>query len=51
MEKNFTRWLTRLMVGADMVLLLASTPHIAMWYEHYDNPHTVLETAYAWVIG
>lgn len=51
MDKQFIKWFTQLIVAADIVLLLASTPHIAAWFEHNDNPHTWLESAYAWVIG
>ena len=51
MDKNFDTWFSRFMWGTDIVFLAASTPHIAAWYAHFDNPTDVWSTAYAWTVG
>ena len=51
MDKNFVKWFSRLILGADMVLLLASTPHIAAWFAHNDQTTNIWAVVYSWVIG
>jgi hypothetical protein len=51
MDKNFDTWFSRFMWGTDIVFLAASTPHIAAWYAHFDNPSDWVSTAYAWIVG
>jgi len=51
MDKTFVKWFSRLILAADIVLLLASTPHIAAWFAHNDHTSNILDTAYSWVIG
>lgn len=49
--ETFNKWFLRFLWGTDVVLLLASTPHIAAWYEHFDNPVGVWPSIYAWSVG
>ncbi len=51
MDKSFDTWFARFMWGTDVVFLAASTPHIAAWYAHFDNPTDPISTAYAWAVG
>jgi hypothetical protein len=51
MDKTFVKWFSRLILGADMVLLLASTPHIAAWFAHNDQTSNIWTVVYSWVIG
>lgn len=47
------QWLTTLLWTSEIVFLAASTPHIAAYYEHFDNPNTMdwWGTVYAWGVG
>lgn len=51
MEKTFDTWFSRFMWGTDIVFLAASTPHIAAWYAHFDNPTDIWSSVYAWAVG
>lgn len=49
--KRILDWLTWLLWTSEVVFLAASTPHIATYFEHFDNPTDVWSTAYAWAVG
>lgn len=49
--ETFDKWFTRFMWGTDIVLLAASTPHIATWYQHFDNASDPISTFYSWLVG
>jgi len=51
MDKTFDTWFSRFMWGTDIVFLAASTPHIAAWYAHFDNPTDWVSSVYAWGVG
>ncbi len=51
MDKTFVKWFSRLILGADTALLLASTPHIAAWFAHNDHISNGWDSVYSWVIG
>lgn len=48
---TFDKWFSRLMWATDIILLLASMPHIAAWFAHFDNPTDMLSSIYAWGVG
>lgn len=35
---TFDTWFSRFMWGTDIIFLVASMPHIAAWFAHFDNP-------------
>lgn len=49
--ETFDKWFTRFMWGTDIVLLAASTPHIATWYQHFDNANDPISAFYSWLVG
>jgi len=48
---SFDKWFSRFMWGTDIVFLVASMPHIAAWFAHFDNPTDFLSGIYAWTVG
>lgn len=50
---TFDKWFSRFMWSTDIILLVASMPHIAAWFAHFDNPSTsnFLSELYAWGVG
>jgi Membrane protein involved in colicin uptake len=44
-------WLTWLLWTSEIVFLAASTPHIATYFEHFDNPTTFWGNVYSWLVG
>lgn len=44
-------WLTWLLWTSEIVFLAASTPHIATYFEHFDNPTTFRGNVYSWLVG
>lgn len=48
---SFDKWFTRFMYATEIIFLLASIPHIAAWFAHFDNPTDGWSTAYAYTIG
>ncbi len=44
-------WLTRFIWISEIIFLAASTPHIATYFAHFDNPTNFLSTVYAWGVG
>jgi hypothetical protein len=49
--KKMLDWLMYLLWGSEIVFLAASTPHIATYFEHFDNPTDLASSIYAWVVG
>ena len=49
--KKMLDWLTYLLWGSEIVFLAASTPHIATYFQHFDNPTTLPEQIYSWLVG
>lgn len=50
---TFDKWFSRFMWSTDIILLVASMPHIAAWFAHFDNPSSsnFLSEMYAWGVG
>lgn len=49
---TFDKWFSRFMWATDIIFLIASMPHIAAWFAHFDNPGTDLwSNLYAWGVG
>lgn len=49
---TFDKWFARFMWSTDIILLVASMPHIAAWFAHFDNPSSnFLSELYAWGVG
>lgn len=48
---TFDRWFSRFLYATEIILLLASMPHIAAWFAHFDNPSDTWSGIYAWSIG
>src|SRR5215471_2848299 len=44
-------WLTRFIWISEIIFLAASTPHIATYFEHFDNPNGLLSTVYSWGVA
>jgi len=49
--KKMLDWLMYLLWGSEIVFLAASTPHIATYFEHFDNPTDLWGAVYAWIVG
>lgn len=49
--KKMLDWLTRFMWTSEIIFLAASTPHIATYFAHFDNPTNLLSMLYAWGVG
>ena len=49
--KKMLDWLTRFIWVSEVIFLAASTPHIATYYAHFDNPTDFVGTIYAWGVG
>lgn len=48
---TFDKWFSRFLYATEVILLLASMPHIAAWFAHFDNPTDMWSGIYAWSIG
>lgn len=48
---SFNKWFTRFMFATEIIFLVASMPHIAAWFAHFDNPTDMWTSIYAWGIG
>lgn len=48
---TFDKWFSRFLYATEIILLLASMPHIAAWFAHFDNPSDTWSGIYAWSIG
>lgn len=44
-------WLSYLLWTSEIVFLAASTPHIATYFEHFDNPTDLWGQIYSWIVG
>ena len=44
-------WLTRFIWVSEFIFLAASTPHIATYFEHFDNPTDFMGQLYAWGVA
>lgn len=51
MNETFDRWFNRFMFATEIIFLLASMPHIAAWFAHFDSMGSGVEAVYAWSIG
>lgn len=49
--KKILDWLTWLLWTSEIVFLSASTPHIATYFYHFDNPTNFWSQVYAWSVG
>src|SRR2546425_313120 len=49
--KKMLDWLTHLLWISEGIFLAASTPHIATYFAHFDNPTDFWGTIYAWGVG
>lgn len=49
--KKILDWLTWLLWTSEIVFLAASTPHIATYFYHFDNPTNIWTQVYAWGVG
>src|SRR5256885_6999972 len=49
--KKMLDWLTHLLWISEGFFLAASTPHIATYFAHFDNPTDFWGTIYAWGVG
>lgn len=48
---TFDKWFSRFMWSTDIILLVASMPHIAAWFAHFDAPTDFWSGIYAWGVG
>lgn len=48
---EFNKWFMRFMYATEIIFLLASMPHIAAWFAHFDSQTDLWSTVYAWTIG
>ncbi len=49
--KKMLDWLTRFIWVSEIIFLAASTPHIATYFAHFDNPTDLFSSIYAWGVG
>src|SRR5947209_13830955 len=49
--KQMLDWLTRFLWVSEIIFLAASTPHIATYFAHFDNPTNFMGWVYAWAVG
>jgi hypothetical protein len=49
--KKMLEWLTRFIWISEVIFLAASTPHIATYFAHFDNPGDPVSFVYAWGVG
>lgn len=45
------KWFGRVMLATDIIFLLASMPHLAAWFAHFDHPTDAWSFWYAWGVG